>query len=143
MLAICFHTCSDSPAQGIGAAELTGTWDEVTPARERVGYQVAPPKVSLTFDGSACTWEERGGSKFRQSLFIPVQAGPHRGLDFVTVCDGVFWPTRALFRVDGDTLTIKEGAIGRPRPTDLVSGEFGVVTMEDWVPVYVYKRRAK
>jgi hypothetical protein len=143
ILVLCFHACSESSAQAIGAADLIGTWDDVTPEPKRVGYQLPRPGIILTFEGSVCTWKERGGGKFRQSLFNPVHAGPHRGLDFVTVSGGAFWTTRAVFRVEGDTLTIKEGALDRPRPTDLTSEEFGAGIMENWAPVYVYKRRTK
>ena len=65
----------------------------------------------------------------------------------MTADGGKFWTTRTVFRVEGDTLTIKEGAIERPRPTDLEPDDFGLVPIgekpKEWAPMHVYKRRAK
>jgi hypothetical protein len=144
VLVLCLHMGSVGSAQDSGVNDLIGTWDDVTPEqRERVGYRLALPQVSLTFVGSACVWEVPGGRPVRQSLFIPVQAGPHRGMDFVTVSSGAFLTTRALYKVEGDTLTIKEGALDRPRPTDLARWEFDGQNSDGMASFHVYKRRVK
>jgi hypothetical protein len=125
--------------------DLIGTWDDITPERERqrVGYRAATARVPLTFEGSACIWGEPGGRAIRQSLFIPIQAGSHRGMDFVTVSSGAFWKTRALLKIEGNTLTIKEAALDRPRPTDFSTWEFDGQNADAMASVYVYKRRVK
>jgi hypothetical protein len=143
VLVLGIHFAAAGSAQGADETNLSGTWDDVTPEQERVGYRLPRGRVPVTFDGSACTWGEKGGRPFRQSLFITVPAGKDRGIDFVTVCSGVFHTSRALFRIEGDTLTIKEGAIDRPRPTELSPVEFDGQNADAFALVYIYKRRAK
>jgi hypothetical protein len=147
VLVLCLHFASARSVQSAGETDLFGTWDDVTPepAQERVGYRDHSPRphVSVTFDGSACTWRVRGGQTIRQSLFITVPAGQYRGIDFVTVSSRAFWTSRALFGIDGDTLTIKEGAIDRPRPTDFSPVEFDGQNADSLALVHVYKRRVK
>ena len=147
VLVLCLHFASARSVQSAGETDLLGTWDDVTPERqrERVGYgdNGPRPRVSVTFDGSACNWQVRGGQTIRQSLFITVPAGQDRGIDFVTVSSQRFWTSRALFRIDGDTLTIKEGAIDRPRPTNFSPVEFNGQNADTLALVNVYKRRVK
>jgi hypothetical protein len=146
-LILCLQLAPARSVQSAGETDLFGTWDDVTPEqeRERVGYgDHAPrPRVCLTFDGSACTWQVRGGPTIRQSLFITVPAGQDRGIDFVTVSSRAFWKSRALFRIDADTLTIKEGAIDRPRPSDWSPVEFDGQNADTLALIHVYKRRFK
>jgi hypothetical protein len=143
VLLLCLHLASADSAQDPGASDLRGTWDDVTPEGARVGYHLRRPDVSLTFNGTACTWQTPAGFTARQSLFVPVQAGTHRGLDFVTVSGGAFVTTRALFQVEGDTLTIKEAALDKPRPTNLSPWKFDGGNTDNSASVHVYKRRAK
>jgi hypothetical protein len=145
VLILCLHFASAGSAQDPSpdASDLRGTWDDVTPEGARVGYHLRRADVSLTFNGTACTWQTPAGFTARQSLFVPVQAGTHRGLDFVTVSGGAFVTTRALFQVEGGTLTIKEAALDKPRPTNLFPWKFDGRNTDDFASVHVYKRRAK
>ena len=130
-------------AQDSPSAVLAGTWDDITPQKQRFGYRMPQPKVSLTILGTSCTWQEDGGGAFRQSLFVLGDSNPDRLIDFVTVSGGRFHTTHALFKVEGDILTIKEAGLDRPRPVDLVSEDLGALNVETWCPVSTYKRRAK
>ena len=131
-----------SPAQDSASEALVGTWDDVTPERENAGKRFIRPKTFLTIADTAFTAQEVGGPVFRQSLFVLRDRDPHHLIDFVTVDGGVFYKTRALYKIEGDTLTIKEGALERPRPTDLAPDEFDGGA-KDWAPVTIYKRRPK
>lgn len=141
VLVLCLQLGSVGSAQDLDVADLHGTWDEVTPSRQRVGYQVAPAQLSLTFVGSVCTWDVRGGGIARQSLFIPVRAGSQRAMDFVTVDGGALLKTRALFKVEGNSLTIKEAALDGPRPSDLAPWTFDGQNSDTMATVGVYRRR--
>jgi hypothetical protein len=133
---------SGTPAQDSSSEALTGTWDDVTPERETHGYRAPRPKISVTFSGTAFTSQEVGGPVFRQSLFVLGKSDPHHLIDFVTVDGGVFYTTRGRYQIEGDTLTIKEGAIEQPRPTDLAPDDLDRPEKR-WAPVYTYKRRAR
>src|SRR5579859_8063166 len=100
--------------------DLNGTWDDVTPKPPRVGYRVPRSPRVLVFSRDVCTWTE-GAVLSRQSLFTPVGPASDKAIDFVTVVEGKFWTTHALYALDGDTLTIREGALNEPRPTSLIS----------------------
>jgi hypothetical protein len=143
VLLFCLHSGTVGSAQEAGSRDLLGTWDDVTPAPPRAGYRMPRDWGSVTFQGSACVWADSGGRTTRQSLFVPVRSGSQRGLDFVTVCDGRFCTTRALFTIEGDILTIKEGALDRPRPAALTAGGFDGHDVDSMLPVYVFKRRAR
>ena len=143
VLLLCLSFASADSAQVPSASDLRGTWDDVTPEGARVGYHLRRPDVSLTFNGTACTWQTPAGFTARQSLFVQVQVGRDRGLDFVTVSGGAFVTTRALFQVEGDTLTIKEAALDKPRSTKLSPWKFDGQNADDFAVVSVYKRRAK
>jgi hypothetical protein len=144
-LILCLQFVSAGSAQDSNVVDLLGTWDDITPERkqDRVGLRHVMTRIPLTFDGTACTWGEPGGPAARQSLFIPVQAGTHRGLEFVTVNSGAFWKTHAIYKIEGDVLTIKEGALNQPRPTDFTPWEFNGRNSDAMALVQVYKRRAK
>jgi hypothetical protein len=125
-------------AQLAAAAEpidLSGTWDEVTPRKEYQSTWLESAPWVLTFDGRVVSWQE-GGGVIRQSLFI--QDDAHAAIDFMTVVDGAFLTTKALFEVDGDTLTIREGAINEPRPSTIIPKEGAA---DAWLPVRIYMRR--
>ena len=141
-LVLGLFTGGGSPAQDAASEALVGTWDDVTPERENAGKQHIRPKTFLTITGTAFTAQELGGPVFRQSLFVLPARDPNHLIDFITVDGGVFYKTHALYKIEGDTLTIKEGALERPRPVDLSPDEFGGGA-KDWAPVYVYKRRPK
>jgi hypothetical protein len=143
LLCLPFAPADSAQDPNASARDLRGTWDDVTPEGPRVGYSLQRPDVTLTFNGTACTWQTPAGFTARQSLFMPVQAGTHRGLDFVTVSGGAFVTTRALFQVEGGTLTIKEAALDKPRPTNLSPWNFDGRNTDDFASVHVYKRRAK
>ena len=124
------------------ATDLVGTWDEITPDR-RPGFRMPRELTVLTVVGSAFLWDVRDGGTYRQSLFIPVRAGSGRGIDFVTVNSSSFLTTRALFKIEGRRLTIKESAIDGPRPTDLEPREFDALQAEPLAIVKVYWKRDK
>ena len=104
--------CPVASVMGSETDKLEGAWDDVTLTREleHPGKRVTRPPMVLTMSGSVACWEQ-GGRTVRQSLFTTSQAGPYRAVDFVTVGEGTFCTTRALFTIEGDTLTIREGAI--------------------------------
>jgi hypothetical protein len=134
VLALGIRPGASDPA--VGDAALAGTWDEVTPPRNRPGEQVTLPTPELTFRGNVACWE-RDGRIVRQSLFALARADSGRAIDFVTVVDGTFRTTRAVFAIADDTLTLREGAPDGPRPEALVAGGSG----DAGRPVRVYRRR--
>lgn len=142
VLVVSLCLSSDSPAQKAASEALAGKWDDVTPERENHGKRTVRPKTSLTITGTAWVAEAESGRIFRQSLFTLGKDNPHRLIDLVTVDGGIFYTTRALYKIEGDILTIKEGALERPRPTDLAPDELDGGA-KDWAPVYIYKRRVQ
>jgi uncharacterized protein (TIGR03067 family) len=105
-------------AAEVQAADLDGTWIEIAPERDRVGYQPPFEPMTLKISGNAMT-ELYGERIVRQSLFKRTDEGERKGMDLMTVVDGEFWLTRALYKIEGDTLTICESARDEPRPTEL------------------------
>ncbi len=127
---------SGSDGRPADPVELAGTWDQVAEPMDLDGKHVKREPVTLTILGNACTKRE-GDRICRQSLFTLKDARSPRELDFVTVVDGRFETTHALFSIEGDVMTIREGALRQPRPAKLVPAE-----REDaWPPVRVFKRR--
>jgi hypothetical protein len=122
-------------AAAVDPIDLSGTWDEVTPRKEHQSRWLESAPWVLTFDGRVASWQE-GGGVIRQSLFV--QDDARSAIDFVTVVDGAFLTTKALFEVKGDTLTVREGAINEPRPSTIIAKEGAA---DAWLPVRIYKRR--
>ncbi len=127
---------SGSDGRPADPVELAGTWDQVAEPMDLDGKHVRREPVTLTILGNACTWHE-GDRLVRQSLFTLKDARSPRELDFVTVVDGRFETTHALFSIEGDVITIREGALRQPRPAKLVPGE----NEDSWPLVHVFKRR--
>jgi hypothetical protein len=95
---------------------LEGTWVEIPKKVKRVGYVLTRPPYTLTIEGDAWTLRCEGVLA-QQSLF----SIPERGkIDFVTLSSGKFWITRAIYKIEGDLLTICEAAIEQGRPTDFL-----------------------
>ena len=99
---------SGSDGRPADPVELAGTWDQVAEPMDLDGKHVKREPVTLTILGNACTKRE-GDRICRQSLFTLKDARSPRELDFVTVVDGRFETTHALFSIEGDVITIREG----------------------------------
>jgi hypothetical protein len=135
-LALAPLLCLAAAASANETVDLSGTWDEVVPQQiQPWSWGESAPWV-LTFDGRLASWQE-GGGVIRRSLYI--QDDARAAIDFVTVVDGAFLTTKALFEVEGDVLTIREGAINEARPASIVAGDGHDAF---WPPIRIYKRRA-
>jgi hypothetical protein len=134
-----------APARADEPGKLDGTWVEVVPElsrRERPGYQLAKAPMTLVIDGDLFLGKS-GDRVFRRSLIKYVPGQTFEAADLMTVVGGEFWLTRAIFKVDGDTLTIKEGSVDHPRPADFTPWKFDGRNASDLAPVYVYKRQSQ
>jgi uncharacterized protein (TIGR03067 family) len=134
-----------SPALADEPSKLDGTWVEVVPRLSREdhpGYRITRSPMTLVIDGDLYL-AKSGDRVFRRSLIKHIPGQTPEAVDLMTVVGGEFWLTRAIFKVDGDTLTIKEGALDHPRPTDFTPWEFNGQNSKDMGIVYVYKRRSK
>lgn len=102
------------------AGELDGTWIEVLhrPSRaEQPGYLAPRDLATLVIDGNMIVMQH-GERAFRQSLIKFITGQTPQAADLTTVVDGEFWLTRAIYKLEGDTLTISESGRDKPRPTD-------------------------
>ncbi len=136
LVLLAFMSGSGSEGRPAGPVELEGTWDQVPQPRDQHGKQLKRQPRHLTILGNACTWHE-GDRLVRQSLFTLKGAQSPRDLDFVSVVDGRFETTHALFSIEGDIMTIREGALRQPRPAKLVPGK----DEDSWPLVHVFRRR--
>jgi hypothetical protein len=114
---------------------LEGTWIEVPKVVERVGYVLNRAPYSLTVEGDA--WTLRCEGSLAQQSLISI---PERGkIDFVTLSSGKFWISRAIYKIEGDVLTICEAAIEQARPTDFRDR----MDPDSFTIVQTYKRKPK
>jgi uncharacterized protein (TIGR03067 family) len=109
-----------SPSRAAEPSQLDGTWVEIVarPSREeQPGYRAPRDPATLTIDGHLFVMKH-GDRAFRQSLikFVPGQTST--AADLTTVVGGEFWLTRAIYKFEGDTLTICEAGRDKPRPTE-------------------------
>ena len=142
---LCLHLASFGHAEEPGVSELDGVWVEVVnrPSREEhPGYSLPRDPMTLVIDGHLLVGKA-GDRAFRQSLIKLVPGQAPKSADLMTVVGGEFWLTRAIYKVEGDTLTIKEGARDQPRPTDFAPWEFDGRNAETIALLHVYKRRAE
>jgi uncharacterized protein (TIGR03067 family) len=112
---------SPIPALAVEPDGLNGTWIEVPyrPSRaEHPGYRVSMDPATLVIDGESFVIKH-GDRPVRRSLvnLIPSE-GPTKAADLMTVVSGEFWRTPAIYKLEGETLTICEAGRDRPRPTD-------------------------
>jgi uncharacterized protein (TIGR03067 family) len=100
-------------------SELDGTWVEVVyqPSREEhPGYLAPRDPATLVIDGNLFIMKA-GDRVFRQSLIKLVPGQTTKAADLTTVVGDEFWLARAIYKVEGDTLTICEAVRDKPRPT--------------------------
>jgi uncharacterized protein (TIGR03067 family) len=144
LFAVCSLTpWSSSLAQPAEPCGLDGTWVEVVsqPSREEhPAYRAPRDPATLVIDGDS--FLVRAGDRvLRRSLIRLVPGQTPEAADLMTVVGGEFWLTRAIFKVEGDRLTIKEGTRDRVRPTDFAPWEFDGQNSDSQASVHVYKRR--
>lgn len=100
--------------------ELDGSWVEVVyrPSREEHPSPLAPrDPAKLTIVGRQFTWVH-GDKAFRESLVKFVPGQKFKAFDLVTVVGDEFWTSRAIYKVEGDTLHICEAVHDEPRPAE-------------------------
>ena len=95
--------------------ELQGTWTEIIPDRPRNGKRAPREPLTLVVDGASLL-EKTQNRIVRQSLFTIVP-GKCSSIDFMTVVDGEFWLTRAIYKIEDDVLTVCEAGQNEKRPT--------------------------
>lgn len=122
--------------------ELDGTWIEVVhrPSRaEHPAYLISRDPETLVIEGSILV-KKHGDRPIRQSLLKLVPSQTPQAADLTTVVDGEFWLTRAIYKLEGDTLTISEAGRDKPRPSDFRRWE----SLDDELHlVTTYKRQEK
>jgi uncharacterized protein (TIGR03067 family) len=100
--------------------ELNGTWVEQIhrPTREEHPSPLAPrDPARLVIDGHQFKWTH-GDRTSRQSLAKFVHGQAIKSFDLTTVVGDEFWLSRAIYKVEGDVLTICESGRNEPRPTE-------------------------
>jgi uncharacterized protein (TIGR03067 family) len=105
------------PAAAAEPNELDGTWIQILPERPRVGYSLPLSPATLVISGNLIE-EKVGDRACRQSLFTRVPGRRPNAIDLMTVVGGEFWLTRAIYKIEGDTLTICESTRDKQRPAD-------------------------
>ena len=85
-------------------------------ARTRDGYSPPTDPAVLVIRGNLLI-EKHRHRVIRQSLFKLVPNQNPKAFDLMTLVDGEFWLTTAIFMIEDDTLTICEGGRDRDRPT--------------------------
>jgi uncharacterized protein (TIGR03067 family) len=100
--------------------ELNGTWIEQVyrPTREEHPSPLFPrDPATLEIDDHQFQWKHGDGTA-RQSLVKYVPSEATKAIDLMTVVGDEFWFSRAIYKVEGDTLTICEAVHDEPRPTE-------------------------
>ncbi len=108
------------PAFAAEPSELDGTWIQILPERPRVGYSLPLSPATLVISGNSIE-EKYGDQVCRQSLFTRVPGRRPNAIDLMTVVGGEFWLTRAIYKIEGDVLTICESTRDKQRPADFRS----------------------
>src|SRR5688572_16011950 len=96
------------PCLAAEPGELDGTWIEAPyrPSRaEHPGYLPPSDPATLVIEGHMLTMKS-GDQVFRQSLINFAGGEGVRAADLTTVVGGEFWLTRAIYKLEGDTLTL-------------------------------------
>jgi uncharacterized protein (TIGR03067 family) len=110
------------PGSAAAPSGLEGTWIEILPERPVVGVSVSRDPTTLVIAGNSFV-EKEYGRTVRQSLFRVVSGHSPKAMDLMTVVEGEFWLTRAIYKVEGDMLTICECGRDKPRPSTFHGGE--------------------
>ena len=145
MLVLGLNLVPAAPNGGPGRSELDGTWVEVVqqPTREEHPAYLAPrAPMTVVIDGHSFL-AKSGDRTLRQSLIKPFPDQALKAADLMTVVGNEFWLTRAIYKVEGDTLTIAEGERDGPRPADFTHRKFDGLSTKALTSVCVYKRREK
>ena len=103
-------------AQADHSLELEGTWIEVLEDDPHVARRRTRAPLILVVSGPTFV-EKLTDRTVRESLLrkVPGQRG---AIDLMTVVDGEFWLTRAIYKVEEDTLAICEATRDADRPTE-------------------------
>jgi uncharacterized protein (TIGR03067 family) len=91
---------------------------------ERPAYRPPSDPATLVIDGHLVVMKH-GDKSTRQSLLKLVPGQTVKAVDLMTTVEAEFWLTRAIYKMDGDTLTICESERDRPRPTTFRRWEGG------------------
>jgi uncharacterized protein (TIGR03067 family) len=116
---------------------IEGTWIQILPDRPLVGLSVRRRPVTLVIAGSSFVEQDDGGA-FRQSLFRLVPGRDPKAIDLTTVVADEFWLTHAIYKVEGDMLTICEGERDAPRPSAFHRWE---AVGDDFTALMTFKRQ--
>jgi uncharacterized protein (TIGR03067 family) len=107
--------CGAVPSPAVEPSELDGTWIEIVPERPRIGYSLPREPITLIVHGSVLV-EKSGERVVRQSLFRTIPNRTPKAIDLMTVVEGEFWQTPAIYKIESDLLAICEGARDEQRP---------------------------